>query len=40
MVRAPSSHGRQDGQMEVQGFADRRFGPVQRCFAGILAAQP
>jgi CubicO group peptidase (beta-lactamase class C family) len=31
---------RQDGQMEVQGFADRRFDPVQRCFAEILAAQP
>ncbi len=22
--------------MEVQGFADRRFGPVRRCFAGIM----
>ena len=26
--------------MEVQGFADGRFGPVRQCFAGILAAQP
>ena len=26
--------------MEVQGFADGRFGPVRRCFAEILAAQP
>src|SRR6516225_10301307 len=26
--------------MEVQGFADGRFGPVRQCFAEILAAQP
>ena len=26
--------------MEVQGFADGRFGPVRECFAEILAAQP
>ena len=26
--------------MEVQGFADGRFGRVRECFAGILAAQP
>jgi CubicO group peptidase (beta-lactamase class C family) len=25
--------------MEVQGFADGRFGPVRQCFAEILAAQ-
>ncbi len=26
--------------MDVQGFADGRFGPVRECFAQILAAQP
>ena len=26
--------------MEIEGFADGRFGPVRQCFAGILAAQP
>jgi CubicO group peptidase (beta-lactamase class C family) len=26
--------------MEVQGFAEGRFGPVRQCFAEILAAQP
>ena len=26
--------------MEIQGFADGRFGPVRQCFAEILAAQP
>ena len=26
--------------MEVQGFADGRFGPVRQCFAEVLAAQP
>src|SRR6516162_1351218 len=30
----------QDGHVEVQGFADGRFGRVRECFAGILAAQP
>jgi CubicO group peptidase (beta-lactamase class C family) len=26
--------------MEIQGFADGRFGPVRQCFAEIIAAQP
>jgi len=26
--------------MEVQGFANGRFGLVRECFAGILATQP
>ncbi len=26
--------------MDVQGFADGRFGSVRQCFAEILAAQP
>ena len=26
--------------MEVQGFADARFGPVRDCFAGVIDAQP
>ena len=26
--------------MEIQGFADGRFGPMRQCFAEILAAQP
>src|SRR5579863_10213286 len=30
----------QDGDMEVQGIADGRFGPVRECFGEILAAQP
>ena len=30
----------QNGGMDVQGFADGRFGPVRECFAEIVAAQP
>jgi hypothetical protein len=30
----------QDGHMEVQGFADGRFGLLRAYFAEILAAQP
>ncbi len=30
----------QNGHMDVQGFADGRFGPVRECFAEVIAAQP